>query len=349
MMNGAIEVENLSVRLPGFCLREISFSIGPGEFFLLLGPTGSGKTLTLEALAGLIPIHSGTIRINGNNVTHLPPERRGVGIVYQDYALFPHMSVQANIQYGVRYRKKERKWSRAEIADLMEQVGIGHLADRSIAALSGGERQRVALVRALAVNPSVLLLDEPLSALDPGFRDEIQQLLKNLHRETGTTFLMVTHDFAEALFLGQRVAVLSDGGIEQAGSVVDVFQKPASPFVARFTGIKNVFPAAFAGNRALLPGLELEMEAMPPSSARCVAIRREEIRIVKRLEASDGHNVIPGRVRETTHRGPYLEVWVETGQLVLRSAVTPSEFSRINPRPEQDVYLSIPRKSVLPL
>ena len=348
-MNGEIKVENLSIRLPGFLLGEISFSIEPGEFFLLLGPTGSGKTLTLEALAGLVSIDSGTININGHDVTDLPPERRDVGIVYQDYALFPHMSVFANIHYGVRYLQKEKTLSGTRITDLIKQVGIGHLLDRSIATLSGGEKQRVALVRALAVNPSVLLLDEPLSALDPWFRDEIQQLLKNLHRETGTTFLMVTHDFAEALFLGQRAAVLSDGCIEQIGTVADVFRKPASPFVAHFTGIKNVFPAKFSDNRAMLGGVELEMDDLPPASASCVIIRREEIQLGKQPEAPNGHNLLQARLLETIHLGPYVEVWVETGPLVLRSVITLAEFSRIDLGPGLDIYLSIPKKSVLAL
>ncbi|ABW68435.1 ABC transporter ATP-binding protein [Desulfosudis oleivorans] len=348
-MKGRVAVCDLSIRLPGFRLEHISFSIEPGEFFLLLGPTGAGKTLTLEALAGLVPINTGTLHVNGQNVTRLPPEARSVGIVYQDYALFPHLSVMENICYGVRYRKPEVRMPRKQINELMSQVGIAHLANRSIVTLSGGEKQRVALLRALAVNPSVLLLDEPLSALDPGFREDLQQLLKALCRATGTTFLMVTHDVDEARFLGERAAVLHDGRIEQTGPVAWLFQKPSTVFVARFTGVRNIFPAVFDGDRAILGGCELMMEAPAPASAAHVAVRSENVRLTNGTTGSGGVNQMTGRVTGLTHMGPYVEAMIQAGGLPWRSAVSLEAFARINPAPGRTVGMEILPEAVVPI
>jgi len=257
-----IKIESLRIELPGFVLKDVELSIQDGEFFTLLGPTGAGKTLVLEAIAGVAPITSGRIWVKGRDITHLPPEQRGIGIVYQDYALFPHLSVLENITYGLRYHKADPQASKKWVRALIEQLGLQRLAKRSVRYLSGGEKQRVSIARALAVNPSVLLLDEPLSALDPNFREDIRDVLKKLHQEVKITFLMVTHDFADMLFLGQRTAILNRGKIEQVGSVSDVFERPATPFVADFLGMKNVFPATFEGTRAIVDGLELRLEVV---------------------------------------------------------------------------------------
>ena len=230
-----IEIKNITIQFPNFALINVCLTINNGDFFILLGPTGSGKTLMIESIAGIVPVNDGRIFINGQDVTNKPPEKRNVGIVYQDYALFPHMTVMENVRYGLSYQKKQNADDK-RIKDLMEKTGIFKLKDRSVKHLSGGEKQRVALVRALAVKPSILLLDEPLSSLDPCFRDDIQKLLKMLHQNTKTTFLMVTHDFAEALYLGDQAAVLNCGRIEQCGPVNDIFKYPKNAFVEYFIG-----------------------------------------------------------------------------------------------------------------
>ncbi|MFA5519232.1 MAG: ATP-binding cassette domain-containing protein, partial [Spirochaetota bacterium] len=196
-----IKIKNLSVSLGSFDLHDINLDIKENCFFALMGPTGAGKTVLLEAIAGLIPIKTGSIHIDNKDVTKLPPERHGVSIMYQDHSLFPHLNVIQNIRYGLRYHKEESKESNNRVNDLIEQLGLSLLLNRLPVNLSGGELQRVSLARALAVNPKILLLDEPLSALDPNFRYELRQMLKNIHKTTDVTFLIVTHDFGEAISL----------------------------------------------------------------------------------------------------------------------------------------------------
>jgi molybdate/tungstate transport system ATP-binding protein len=346
----AVDIRDLRIDLKGFSLRDVSLTVPAGAFFLILGPTGAGKTLLLEAVAGLTPINSGTVRVGGRDVTGLPPERRGVGIVYQDYALFPHLTVMDNIAYGIRYLKTGRAEATDRARDFMDRVGIAHLRDRRTPTLSGGERQRVALVRALAVNPAVLLLDEPLSALDPGFRDDIQRLLKALHRETRATFLMVTHDFSEALYLGEQAAILHDGRIEGTGPVSEIFRRPQTPFAARFMGMKNVFPATFQTDRATAGELVLQMAAPSPFDRGHAAIRPEEIRIDI---SGDGQevNVLAGRVVETVDRAAYAEIWVQAADHMFHCHVARREWAGLGSRtePGASVRLVIPPRAIHPL
>jgi molybdate/tungstate transport system ATP-binding protein len=208
--------------------------------------------------------------VSGRDVTGLPPERRGVGIVYQDCALFPHLSVEKNIHYGLRYHNGSNSNGRARCRDLVERLGLADLLDRSVTTLSGGEKQRVALARALATAPSVLLLDEPLASLDPCFREEIRDLFRSLHQETGITVLMVTHDFTDAHTLAQRVAILHDGRIEQTGTAETVFRRPATTFVADFVGMRNVLPVRVENGVLSVDSLNLAVarSKRPPSLCR---------------------------------------------------------------------------------
>lgn len=336
-----IEIKDLFIKFPGFALQDINLSIQDGEFFMLLGPTGAGKTLVLEAIAGIVPITSGHIFVKGREITRFPPEHRGTSIVYQDYALFPHLSVLKNITYGLRYHKNDPKASKKRVTRLMEQLGLKSLAQRSIHNLSGGEKQRVALARALAVNPSVLLLDEPLSALDPNFREDIRELLKKLHQEVETTFLMVTHDFAEAMFLGQRMAVLNYGKIDQIGPVQEVFKKPATPFVAKFMGIKNVFHASFKDTTARVHDLELHLQSPPGENNRYVAIRPEDIMIGRNGAFGNDKNAFQSKVSGVTDRGPYYEVSARTGDVIFRVMLSKNDFFKLELQKGKDIHLSI--------
>jgi molybdate/tungstate transport system ATP-binding protein len=261
--------------------------------------------------------------------------------VYQDYALFPHLSVLDNITYGLRYHKADSPASNKRVSTLIEQLGLQMITQRSIKYLSGGERQRVSLARALAVNPSVLLLDEPLSALDPNFREDIRDVLKKLHQEVKITFLMVTHDFADPLFLGQRMAILNRGKIEQVGRVSDVFERPATPFVAEFLGMKNVFPANFEGTIANVDGLNLHLEKPAGSHESYVAIRSEDIIIRKDKISENGMSIIQGKIADIIDRGLFHEVSVNTGKVVFRSTLSKRDLFSLNLSEKRDVYIAI--------
>jgi len=239
-----ITLQDLTVKLGNFTLDTINLNVNAGEFFILLGPTGAGKTVIIETIAGMIPPTSGTILVNGRDITNSVPERRGIGIVYQDYALFPNLSVVENIRFGLRYIKGRKDKQELWVQTLLQKLGIEEIKDRSVKNLSGGEQQRTALARALAVKPSVLLLDEPLSALDPQFRKEIRTMLQQIHQEFGMTMIMITHDLTDAVELGQRVAIINRGSIEQTGDIAQVFQNPATSFIKTF--LQHTAPVAEA-------------------------------------------------------------------------------------------------------
>ena len=219
----------------------VSLDIAAGEFFSMLGPSGSGKTTVLRLIAGFETPTSGSVSLFGHDVTSSAPFDRDVNTVFQDYALFPHMSVLDNVAYGLRIRGIKKDERRERARDALETVRLGGFGDRKPAQLSGGQRQRVALARATIVEPKVLLLDEPLGALDLKLREQMQVELKEIQRELGITFIFVTHDQEEALTLSDRVAVFSEGRIVQLGTPQEIYERPQSPFVADFVGTSNVF------------------------------------------------------------------------------------------------------------
>ncbi|MDT0445607.1 ABC transporter ATP-binding protein [Streptomyces johnsoniae] len=234
----AIELAALSKVYPGgvTALDAVDLTIADGEFFALLGPSGCGKTTLLRTIAGLEEATGGAVRIGGDDVTALPPGRRDVAMVFQDYALFPHMSVSDNIAYPLRIKKVAGAERRAKAAETAEALGLGGLLERRPGQLSGGQQQRVALARAMAYRPRAFLLDEPLSNLDARMRLEARTFLKRLQRELRVTCVFVTHDQAEALALADRIAVLDDGRVRQIGTPAEVFRRPANTFVASFIG-----------------------------------------------------------------------------------------------------------------
>jgi molybdate/tungstate transport system ATP-binding protein len=335
-----IRIDQLSVNLPGFSLDKVDLAIEEGEFFCLLGPTGAGKTLILESVAGIVPTAGGRIVVAGRDVSGLPPERRGVGIVYQDCALFPHLNVAKNIDYGLRYHNDKATALRSRCRDLVDRLGLTNLLDRSVTTLSGGEKQRVALARALATAPTVLLLDEPLASLDPCFREEIRELFRSLHQETGLTVLMVTHDFTDAHSLAGRVAILHDGRIEQTGTVEEVFTRPATAIVAEFVGMKNVLPARVDNSRLHIG--ELVFPTPEGNHRRCLAmIRPEHIRL-RPPTGDDGIlPSLPGRIASISNQGVFAELVVDAGGVSFITVLLTGELVEMKLRPGAPVNLHI--------
>jgi molybdate/tungstate transport system ATP-binding protein len=335
-----ITIRELNIDLREFHLRDINLHIAENEFFILMGPTGAGKTVLLEAIAGLVPMKSGKILIGDKDVTELPPEKRDIGIVYQDYALFPHLTVMDNITYGLHFHKIDKREAQERLGQLLDVLNLSHLEHRLPANLSGGEKQRVSVARALMVNPKVLLLDEPLSALDPGFREEVRGSLKRLHRTSSVTFLMVTHDFAEALSLAGRAAVMNDGSIEQIGQIEDIFKRPNSTFVADFVGMKNLFRAEFREKRGIVSGLKIELGVTPSNSHGYIAIRPEDIVISRRRFTSSMRNSFRGSVTGIFDQGFYYEVHVQSGQVKFTSLITKSSLIELELRESADVFIA---------
>lgn len=317
MSQAMIQVADLDLQLPGFALQDVSLQVEQGECFALLGPTGSGKSLILETVAGLVTPTRGSVRVDGRDVTKLPPEERNIGLVYQDHALFPHLSVEQNIRFGQRYKRMSRQRADERLAWLVSLLGLSRLLQRRTERLSGGEKQRVSLARALMVEPKVLLLDEPLSALDPAFREEVRNALKKLHQELGITFLLVTHDFSEALYLARRVAVIRQGRLEQVDMTPAVFQRPATPFVAQFVGMKNIFPASLQNGHCRFAGLECPVppQARNVTGTGYAALRPEDARLVQEGEQPPAGWVrFPGVLRDVEHKGAHWEARVICGE-----------------------------------
>jgi sulfate/thiosulfate transport system ATP-binding protein len=251
----AIEVIDVSKQFGSFvALKNVSFTVPPGELVALLGPSGGGKTTMLRIIAGLEAADSGTVLLGGEDATDRAARDRGVGFVFQHYALFRHMTVFENVAFGLRVRPRSRRPSAAAISrqvnDLLKLVQLDFLADRRPSQLSGGQRQRIALARALAVEPKVLLLDEPFGALDANVRRDLRRWLRRLHDEIHLTSVFVTHDQEEAIELADRVVIINHGIVEQDGTVDEVVERPANPFVMKFFGTVNVFRSALHGDHA---------------------------------------------------------------------------------------------------
>jgi molybdate/tungstate transport system ATP-binding protein len=341
-----IRLEGITIQVPGFSVGPTDMEVGAGEFFALLGPTGSGKTLLLESVVGLVPINSGRVWINDREATGLPPEKRGVGIVYQDSALFPHLNVLKNITYGLRYSDSKQSDQTRILERLVNLLGLERLLERSVHHLSGGEKQRVALARALVTSPAVLLLDEPLSALDPNFRQEIRSALKSLHRDLGITFLMVTHDFNEVLYLAQRAAVIHEGRLEQTGTVEGLFRRPKTEFVARFMGMKNVFPVQIRETRVSLAGQEMELTTVPKDGGKYVAVRPEDILLGSERSSDPDWLSWQGTVNHITGNGLYCEVSVLAGDVTFQAVMAQSAMIERPLAEGATVWLNIKRSSL---
>lgn len=349
-----IRLEGLTVQAGGFRLSDVSLEVPAGGYALVIGPTGSGKTTLLEAIAGHASLRGGRVILHGRDATASPPEQRGVGFVYQHYHLFPHQTVRQNVGYGLRRGPLPPDAQAARIEALAEMLGIAPLLDRGIGRLSGGEQQRVALARALAPRPSILLLDEPFAAVDPSMRHVLRRELRALHEQEGTTTLQVTHDFDDALRLGDLVAVLAEGRIAQAGPPDQVFRYPNSPFVARFIGagtvlsgtVERLAPGAAVPFAASFRtgGLVLEVVADREGPAHAV-VRPEDVLLSRVPFPGTPRNRFPARVVRVERTGALAHIHLDAG-VQFAAVVTTATVEALRPAVGEELHAALKATAV---
>ncbi len=292
-----------------------SVTAEPGELFFLLGPSGCGKTTLLRAVAGFVAPTEGHVYFGGRPMRDVPPQKRNIGMVFQSYALWPHMTVEQNVGYGLEVRKVPGEERRKRVGEALNAGGMGGFGERKPGELSGGEQQRVALARALVVRPEVVLLDEPLSNLDARLRLEMRQEIRDIQRRTGITMIYVTHDQTEALSMADRLAVMREGRIAQVGSPSLVYDAPADEFVANFVGEANIVEAeSLEGKRFKTPLGEFAIGAEPGRGGPCKLFFRPEA-----LEPGEGENSFRGRVRSASFLGAFESVEIEAGGMRLKA------------------------------
>ncbi|MCL6442714.1 MAG: ABC transporter ATP-binding protein [Alicyclobacillus sp.] len=321
----SIEVRHLVKRFtPGVAaVQGVSLQIEEGEMVGLLGPSGSGKTTLLRMIAGLERQTEGEIYINGRNVDGLPPQRRGVGVVFQNYALFPHMTVYENIAFGLRVQKLKKAEIQERVAHMLQMVHLTGLEKRYPSQLSGGQAQRVALARALAPSPSVLLLDEPFAAIDTKIRKELREWVRKVHEEVGITSIFVTHDQDEAFDIADKVVVFHEGRIEQVGSPQEILESPATPFVSMFVGDVNDFEAEVVNGSVCLGPLQLPAKDLHDGERVHVVIRSTDVTVSPYAESAG----IRARIRRRMSKGPVYAVQLELEQGPMLRAFIPAHSS----------------------
>jgi len=333
-----IRVHDLHIKLGIFEIKNVNLQIAKGEFLVLLGPSAAGKSVILESIAGLVPIQKGKILVNNKDVTNLKPEKRNISICYQDYNLFPHMKVRDNIRYGLKFKKdKYHKKYEKNFKTLIKLLELDEILDRLPLNLSGGEQQRVSLARGLITNPDVLLLDEPLSSLDPNIKETIQEELKNIHQTMQTTIIMVTHDFTEANYLADKVALVHDGQIVQQGTIEDIFQRPKSIFAAQFTGTKNIFWA----------NKEKELKSFGLKQPVYIGIRPENIYI--RHQPLKTHYQYLGKINNLKNNGIYMEIELSAASTKRNyiSYLTLNRFFELKLKKEMPIRFGFNKKDLM--
>ena len=316
MAGGEVQLVDLVKRFADVtAVAGVNLKMPPGEFFSMLGPSGCGKTTTLRLIAGFERPNEGQILLDGNDMAQTPPHKRNVNTVFQNYALFPHLSVEDNVGFGLKYQNASKQEAKERIGKALELVQLSGYERRRPSQLSGGQQQRVALARALILNPAVLLLDEPLGALDAKLRKQLQIELKALQEEVGITFIYVTHDQEEALTMSDRIAVMSQGRVEQVGGPEEIYEEPATAYVADFLGVSNLMPAKASGKgdggcKVHLGEFELvagKGEEDARGDAKIV-IRPERVQLLE--HGSTGENRVPAMVERVVYVGAVMQVFL---------------------------------------
>ena len=339
-----IEIKDLSLELGEFALRDINLTIGDGEYFVILGPTGAGKTVLMECIAGLQRVKQGRIWFDHRDITHRASEERGVGYVPQDYVLFPFLNVVDNIAFGLRQAKYSRQEVRERVADLAGMTGIAHLLQRDTRSLSGGEKQRVALARALAPSPRVLLLDEPLGALDLRTSKYLRMGLKHVHRELGLTTIHITHDLMEAVEMADRVAVIQSGRVEQVAEPEKMLFFPGSEGVSDFIGAPNILDCDYC--RSLGQGvMEVDCGGLKlhvpyeGGSIHKVAILPRHIYVSETMPPGPGINRFQGKITGIKLSASAVRIWIKVGEKSLMAEVPHYIFEEMDLAVGQEIFL----------
>lgn len=344
-----ISIRDLSVELGDFTLKNASLDVTDGEYMVILGPTGAGKTVLLESIAGLYPIKHGQIWLRGKEVTKLEPDKRKISIVYQDHALFPHLSVKENIIFGLKVKKAAHGAIEKALDQVVNLLGIRALLHRRPSTLSGGERQKVAMARALCVQPDVILLDEPLSALDPQTREEMQYELRQLQRLLHITALHVTHDFEEAIALGDRIAVIGDGEVKQVGTPEEIFRQPNSEFVARFAMSRNIFPGVIensdSGDFLFKTGNTAFIVTNKSNGATRATVRPEDVLISLEPVHSSARNTFAGKITRINDKGSTLYITVDLPPEI-SALITRNSFREMGLTAGMQVYVTFKASSM---
>jgi molybdate/tungstate transport system ATP-binding protein len=341
----------MSKKLDAFSLRDINLEVAEGGYFVLLGPTGAGKTVLLEVIMGFQRPDRGKILLNGQDITNVPTERRGIAYVPQNCLLFPHMNVSENVDFGLRMRQTAPAERRETVSEMLKVMGLEKMAERMPATLSGGEKQKVVLSRVLVTKPKVVLLDEPLTAIDAETSRSLRDQLKRINRESNVAFLHVTHDQIEAFSLADRIAVMMQGEIAQVGIPNEVFSNPASELVARFLGYMNVLRVELMKyengiSEVSADGVSIRLNGKLNNHLATVAIHPEDIALTSEApDLSNEWNLFEGRVEELTNLGPIVEVTVDAG-VALRVFLDKRSFLGMKLLRGQHIHVAFKTSSV---
>ena len=343
-----LEVQNLSVDLDEFHLKDVCLQMEKNEYLVVIGPTGSGKSVLLETIAGFYKPRSGKIYLKGSNITNLTPEKRGISIVYQDYMLFPNMSVFDNIAYGLKKKTHDQTIIESKVLDMAKVLKIRHLLDRNPETLSGGEKQRTAIARSLIVEPHLLMMDEPFSALDVNTQSYMTALIKKAIADYETTCIHVSHNFNDVWSLGEQVAVMKDGVILQQDIVTEVFSKPCDNFVAEFVGVHNIFEGEIVGRDKGISDVKVNHDLIlhssdtysPEAKKIMVAIRPENIIFSKESFVSSLRNQMKGTVKDVVQVGPTVWLEVTVGGTDFKGIITPSSSELLEIERGKEIYVS---------
>jgi molybdopterin-binding protein len=344
-----LNVEKINKRFGAFSVTDVSFSVRKGEYFIILGDSGAGKSLLLEMVAGLVMPDTGSVFLDGQDITRRKIQDRGIGLVFQDYAVFPHLTVRENVGYSLHGSHLTHQEKRERIRAIAVKMNIAHILDRRPSTLSGGEQQRVALARTLVQNPRILLLDEPLSSLDPKLRSEIRSLLRQLNRE-GQTVIHVTHDYEEAISLADTIGVVYEGRIIQSGRPEEVFAHPKSEFVAHFIGLRNFYKVAVMEEQGRVHGvindhLVINLGKGDYSKEGFILIRNEDVILSKTVFDSSLTNIFKGKVTEIVPARTGVEINVDIG-VPLFATITEQSLQHLEIREKQEVFVSFKATAV---